>query len=190
MRDGQVVRRNVTSNASRTRRRRDTTLGRQVARDSVSELCQIAPETPVEDRDWRGHSDAHGCCGKALMRSALVRVAVRQHARPVSISKRAPSTTRTSLRIWNQQFASGLKQFIAKPSFKSYCSAMRFEFSGLGTLRRASSLKLCQTSSCPSITYGDFDPHPNRIDRRGQKGAVCRQRVVAQPCRTLVRHAD
>ena len=33
------------------------------------------------------------------MGSVLVRFGVRQHARPESISKRAPSTTRTSLRL-------------------------------------------------------------------------------------------
>jgi hypothetical protein len=39
-------------------------------------LCQncvrYPPETPVEHRDLRGHSDAHRCCGKSLMWGALV----------------------------------------------------------------------------------------------------------------------
>ena len=50
------------------------------------------------DCGLRGHADAHRCCGNSLRGSALVRVGVRQHARPESISKRAPSTTRTSPR--------------------------------------------------------------------------------------------
>jgi len=37
--------------------------------------------------------------GRSERRAALVRVGVRQQARPESISKRAPSTTRTSLRF-------------------------------------------------------------------------------------------
>ena len=65
----------------------------------VSELCQIPRDTPVKHRDLQGHSDAHRCCRKSLMEGALVRVGMRQHARPESISKRAPSTTRTSLRL-------------------------------------------------------------------------------------------
>lgn len=32
----------------------------------VSELCQIRPQTPIKDRELRGHSDAHRCCGKSL----------------------------------------------------------------------------------------------------------------------------
>jgi hypothetical protein len=35
----------------------------------------------------------------SLIGSALVGIDVRQHAQPDSISKRAPSTTRTSLRL-------------------------------------------------------------------------------------------
>jgi len=35
------------------------------------------PESPVKHRDLRGHSDAHRCCRKPLMESALVRVGVR-----------------------------------------------------------------------------------------------------------------
>ena len=70
----------------------------QVEQHLVSELCQIPSETPAEQRVLGGHSKTHRCCGKSLRESALVRVGVGQHARPESISKRAPSTTRTSLR--------------------------------------------------------------------------------------------
>ena len=38
----------------------------------VSELCQKRPETPVKHRDLRGYSDAHHCCRKSLIGSALV----------------------------------------------------------------------------------------------------------------------
>jgi len=54
---------------------------------------------PVKHGDLRGHADAHRCCGKSLIGSALVGFGVRQHARAESISKRAPSTTRTSLHL-------------------------------------------------------------------------------------------
>ena len=57
---------------------------------AVSELCHMTPETRVKLGDLRGHSDAHRCCGKCLMGTALVGSDVRQHARPESISKRAP----------------------------------------------------------------------------------------------------
>jgi hypothetical protein len=58
-----------------------------------------APRAPGRHRDLRGHADAHRRCGKSLRGTALVGVDARQHARPASISKRAPSTTRTSLRF-------------------------------------------------------------------------------------------
>jgi hypothetical protein len=50
---------------------------REVEFGLVSELCQIPPETPGKHRGLRGHSDAHRCCGKSLMESALGRVGVR-----------------------------------------------------------------------------------------------------------------
>jgi len=65
----------------------------------VSELCHIPPETLGQHRHLRGHAEADRCCGKSLIGSALVGFGVRQHARRESISKRAPSTTRTSLRL-------------------------------------------------------------------------------------------
>ena len=39
----------------------------------MSELCQIPRETPVKHGDLRGHSDAHRCCGKSLVGTALLR---------------------------------------------------------------------------------------------------------------------
>jgi hypothetical protein len=60
----------------------------------------MPPETPGKHGDLRGHADAHRYCGKSLRGTALVGVDARQHARPASISKRAPSTTRTSLRVF------------------------------------------------------------------------------------------
>jgi len=65
----------------------------------VSELCHIPPETQGKHRDLRGRAEAHRCCGRLLIGSALVGFGVRQHAPPESISKRAPSTARTSLRL-------------------------------------------------------------------------------------------
>ena len=57
------------------------------------------PETLGQHRHLRGNAEADRCCGKSLIESALVGLSVRQHARGDSISKRAPSTTRTSLRL-------------------------------------------------------------------------------------------
>ena len=69
---------------------------------TVTEFCvrtvSHAPRNPGQHRRLRGHVDAYRCCVKSLIRSALVGFDVRQHARAESISKRAPSTTRTSLR--------------------------------------------------------------------------------------------
>ena len=65
----------------------------------VSELCHMPPETLGEHRELRGSVNTHGCRGKSLIGSALVGFGVRQHARGDSIFKRAPSTTRTSLRF-------------------------------------------------------------------------------------------
>ena len=44
--------------------------------NSVSELCQIPPKSPVKSRGLRGHADTHRCCGKSLIWSALVIVGV------------------------------------------------------------------------------------------------------------------
>src|SRR5436190_20504588 len=71
----------------------------QVNLRTVSELCHIPPETLGKCHHLPGYADTHRCCGKSLMESALVGFDVRQHARRESISKRAPSTTRTSLRF-------------------------------------------------------------------------------------------
>jgi len=65
----------------------------------VSELCQMGRGIWVTQLDLQGHVDAHRCCGKSLMGSALVRVGVGQCAPPESISKRAPSTTLTFFRF-------------------------------------------------------------------------------------------
>jgi len=64
----------------------------------VSELCQIPPETLGQHGDLQRHVAAHHCGVNSLIGTALVGFGVRQHARRESISKRAPSTTRTSLR--------------------------------------------------------------------------------------------
>jgi hypothetical protein len=58
----------------------------------------MPPET-LGHRHLRRHAEADRCCGKSLIGSALRRFRVRQHARRELISKRAPSTTRTSLRL-------------------------------------------------------------------------------------------
>jgi len=71
----------------------------EVEIETVSELCHIPPQTPGEHGHLGGHADGHRCCGKSLIESALVGFGVRQHAREASISKRARSTTRTSLRL-------------------------------------------------------------------------------------------
>ena len=66
----------------------------------LQRLCQnrvTYPMTPrAKRRDLRRHADAHECCVKSLIGTALVGFGVRQHAWAGSISKRAPSSTRTS----------------------------------------------------------------------------------------------
>ena len=65
----------------------------------VSALCQMTRKELGKHRRLRGHSDAHRGRVKSLIESALVGFGVRQHARRESISKRARSTTPTSLRF-------------------------------------------------------------------------------------------
>jgi hypothetical protein len=65
----------------------------------VSELCHMPPETLGQHCYLPEQSEAHCCCGKSLIGSALVGFGMRRHAPAGSISKRAPSTTRTSLRV-------------------------------------------------------------------------------------------
>jgi hypothetical protein len=64
---------------------------------TVSELCHIPPSNPAEQRHLARYANAHRCCDKLLMGTVLVGFGVRQHARRESISKRARSTTPTSL---------------------------------------------------------------------------------------------
>src|SRR5262252_6812346 len=64
-----------------------------------SYLCHMPPETLGQDGDLQGLADAHRCRVKSLIASALVGFGVRQHSRAESISKRARSTTPTSLRF-------------------------------------------------------------------------------------------
>jgi len=57
------------------------------------------PKELGKHRRLRGHSDAHRGRVKSLIESALVGFGARQHASAESISKRARSTTPTSLRL-------------------------------------------------------------------------------------------
>ena len=66
----------------------------------MSELCQMHLETPIEHRGLPTHTKGYRCGEKCLMRCDLMRFEVSRYARPESISKRAPSTTRTSLRVF------------------------------------------------------------------------------------------
>jgi hypothetical protein len=52
----------------------------QIAMRSVSELCHIPRETLDKHDYLRKYADAHRCCGKSLIGSALVRFGVRQRA--------------------------------------------------------------------------------------------------------------
>ena len=80
------------------------------------------------------------------MGTALVGVGVRQHARPESISKRAPSTTRTSL---------GLESITCEQSEANYRTRLRssqltdtitFVISDLKRTEHERKRKLCKTS--------------------------------------------
>jgi hypothetical protein len=63
-------------------------LRRGVARTSLSPSAFCVGtvsdtlQTPVKHCDLRGHSDAHRCCGKSLVGTALPRFDVHQHAQP------------------------------------------------------------------------------------------------------------
>jgi hypothetical protein len=78
--------------STRTNDHRDAPV--QVELRTVSELSHIPPETAGKHRHLRGNADAHRCCGKSLIGTALVGFGVRQQAWRDPISKRAPSTTR------------------------------------------------------------------------------------------------
>src|SRR4051794_32136640 len=91
----------------------------------VSELCHIPPETLGRHLHLREHSDAHRCRGKSLMGTALVGVGVRQHARRESISKRAPSTTRTSLRSTRPIVRSRQADCVESPDYRKVASAAK-----------------------------------------------------------------
>jgi hypothetical protein len=102
----------------------------------VSELCHIPPETLGQPRHLQAYIEAQRCCGKSLIRSALVGFGVRQHARRESISKRAPSTTRTSLRFRINDLQAVGDQNNAKPPFTHIQSHISRLSKGLPTRRR------------------------------------------------------
>jgi hypothetical protein len=89
----------------------------EVAPRIVSELCHIPPETLGQHRHLRGHAEADRCCGQSLIGSALVRFSVGQHARAESISKRAPSTTRTSLRFRVNRLRAVWRDYLTRNAF-------------------------------------------------------------------------
>jgi hypothetical protein len=68
------------------------------------------------------------------MVSALVGFGVGQHTPPESLSKRAPSTTRTSLRLYNQPFAGVWSLIIAHAGGFQLSSSITFRFSGLESM--------------------------------------------------------
>src|SRR5215510_8730416 len=86
-------------------------------------MCHIPLETLGQHSDLRGHVDAYRCCVKSLIGSALVGFGVRQHVRTESISKRAPQTTRTSLRFRINELRS-VRNIVAQdpPSKSAYSS--------------------------------------------------------------------
>ena len=126
----------------------------QVTIRVVSELCRMARETPIKYRYIRGRSDAYCCCRKSLMGIALVGFDVRQHARAESISKRAPSTTRTSLRRLESTTCerSDVRLLHAVGPFAQF--DITLESNGLRTVHSNRAPKLCQTSKSLEITYG------------------------------------
>ena len=117
----------------------------------MSELCQMRPRTAVKHRDLREHSNAHQCCWESLVGSASVRVGVRQHARPESISKRAPSTTRTSLRLESTTCERSANDYRTRRHVGAR-NAITCELSDLRRLRRALAAELCQIfESCQVV---------------------------------------
>jgi hypothetical protein len=90
------------------------------ARKLQPSLCQNCVRyrmTPGQTPSLTGNSDTYRCCGKWLMGPALMRFGGPARAAGI-FSKRAPSTTRTSLRVFR---INGLRaardQNSAKPPF-------------------------------------------------------------------------
>jgi hypothetical protein len=83
---------------------------------------------------------------KSLIGSALVGFSVRQHARAESISKRAPSTTRTFLRFRINKLRSGQTGIIAHAIDFSLPFIIAFGFSHLHDACAGIGRELCQTS--------------------------------------------
>jgi len=116
--------------------------------DTVSELCHIPPETPSQHGDLQGHVDAYRCCAKSLIGSALVGFGKSQHAPAESISKRAPSTTRTSLRFRINELRA-VWHSVAQNAPSGYSIAHPPGTNCLPRRALAVEQELCQTSSVP-----------------------------------------
>ncbi len=74
--------------------------------------CVTYLSNPRHTPSFTGPRRRIRCCGKSLIGSALVKFNVRQHARRESISKRASSTTRTSLHV----FRIALYRLVTEPA--------------------------------------------------------------------------
>ena len=141
----------------------------------MSEVCHIPPETRGKHRDLRGHADAHRCCVKSLIGSALVGFGVRQHARPESISKRAPSTTRTSLRLESTTCERSANDYRTRRHVGAR-NAITCELSDLRRLRRALAAELCQIfESCQVVAATSIEL------RRGSDHLVGLGRTATSP---------
>jgi hypothetical protein len=75
-------------------------------------------QTQGRHGDLRERVDAYRCCVQSFIGNALVGIRVRQHARAESLSKRAPSTTRTSSALESTAYGDileAIEQFVISP---------------------------------------------------------------------------
>src|SRR6266704_3435843 len=71
-----------------------------------------------------------------------------------TLSKRAPSTTRTSLRFRINDLRAARQRLSHTPSTSRAVRSISFALSGLTRYANGRSGELCQTSECPRSTYG------------------------------------
>jgi hypothetical protein len=127
---------------------RDKRRGSHLRNWFVGIVPQIVPQrvsTPDKQRHLRGHTGRHHSSAKSLEGPQKKCFGTSRHGSSAPLSKRAPSTTRPSLRLESTSCERPDRDYRTRRRFASVRS-ISFELSGLTRTDKGCSRKLCQTS--------------------------------------------
>jgi hypothetical protein len=129
---------------------------------------QIVPQrvsTLDKHRHLRGHTKKDVPGVMSLKRLWKMRFGTSAHCSSASLSKRAPSTTRTSLRLFRINDLRAVCRRLSHAGALPSTDAMTFVFSDLKRTEEGRRQKLCKTSLSTLIAYGCCRSGNSRRDR-------------------------